>query len=163
MSKPGIFAYRKGASFHACTPLDAELMEAYPEGRIVALNPVRRRSDRQERFVHALISIVAKGTGTPRDVMYDQIRFACGMVEEFMTFDGELKMRLRSTSRDAIPDASDYNTFVNRVVEVVIRDVLPHIKARHLIHQVEQMLRLVPEADTDDGRDDYYGAPGRTP
>lgn len=163
MSKPAAYCYRKGAALHACTPLDAELLEAITPGRVVAVTWVRRRSDRQERFVHALITIVAKGTGTPRDVMYDQIRYACGMVEEFATFDGELKMRLRSTARDAMPDAADYNNFVNRVVEVVIRDVLPHIHARHLVNQVEQMLRLVPEADTDVGRSDYHGPDERTP
>lgn len=145
MTKPAVLMYRRGGALHPATQLDADELEALPEGRAVSVMWVRRRSDRQQRFIEALIAIVADGMGTDRGLLRDQIKFALGMIEPVQTFHGQWRYRLKSTSREDMPDAAEYNSYVNRVVELVITELLPQMKKRELIARVEGMLRLSPE------------------
>jgi len=151
--KPSAYMFRRGSHLEPASQYDLDQLLSIPEGKIVSVDWVRKRSDKQERFVNALISLVADGLGEPRDLLYDKIRWDLGMVEEFTTFDGEVVIRMQSTSREAMPDAAAYNQFVTRVVDLVITKLLPDMKKVQLIRRIETMLRIRPELEDDDGAD----------
>jgi hypothetical protein len=136
-----IYMYRKGAFLAPASPMDAVDIQSLPEGVIVSVNVIRKRSNKQERFLRALVAMVADGIGQDRDLTLDQIKFSLGMIEPIDVF-GEIRYRPKSTSRDAMPSQEEYNAFVNRVIELVQSHYLPGIKKVGIVRQIEKMLRL---------------------
>jgi len=114
-----------GHSLRAAARIDQEAMLGLPDGSLVEIYAYRPRSDKQNRYLHAILNILAENS--PGDWSSEAIKVAvklkCGHVEGVLHRpDGSVKQILRSTSDF---DREEMKEFIDHVIAYGLSVVAP--------------------------------------
>jgi hypothetical protein len=135
--KPKIYVRRRGVTLVPHSEFDADMIQQYRLDAVIHATLEQPKSDKQERFVHGLIARVAKGIGQDPRVLRERLKWATLPWTSIVGLGGE--------SIATVPSLADlgheeYNLFVERVIDLVLTQILPDMKSPHLIREVERYI-----------------------
>lgn len=136
-----IIVRREFAGLVAVTAHDAELLSEIPLGREFTATLTQQRSIRQQRFYWALLGKVVANHPFYRrgEPLHIWLKTRLGYVEEIHFHDGEVQMRTTSTAFDKM-DGLEMRKFMDAAIDVICTEVLPGVRRRDMLAEVERML-----------------------
>ena len=139
---PRVLLARRGLSLVPVTPHARKEIEKIAEGDDILVTIARARSGRQNALYWQFITKVAEGCGydSPQ-TLHNQVKAALGYFDLMRTLDGNAITVLRSTSFDDMqPD--EFNAFFDKAVDLICRDMLPHLTSDELKREIAEMISL---------------------
>ena len=102
----------------------------------------RQRSDRQVRFFHALIKHVAEATAIESpEALKVWIKLQTGRFDLLKMPGGEI---IKSPHSITAMNREEFSVFLDEAIRLICADILPEIKDRELIAEIDAMLGLEP-------------------
>jgi hypothetical protein len=123
---------------------DVERVERLKYDTMLRADFRQDRSPPHHRFYWALIGKVVTATdlfGGQAETLHKWIKLKLGMVEVLEFFDGTSVVDLTSTSW-AKMDQIRFREFFDGAVQLILTDVLPGVRRRELLSEVEAMLGI---------------------
>jgi len=122
------------------TPHARKEIEKIAEGDHIVVTINRGRSARHNALYWAIVTKVAEACGIDSpDLLHNQIKEALGYYDLMETLSGNRVVVLQSTSFDDMTPEK-FKEFFDKAVDLVIRDLLPHLTREDLARELEIML-----------------------
>lgn len=139
---PRILLARRGLSLVPVTPHARKEIEKIAEGGDILVTIARARSGRQNSLYWSFIAKVAEGCGyDSAQTLHNQVKAALGYADLMQTLDGKVITVLRSTSFDDM-EPEQFNEFFNKAIDLLCRDLLPHLSSDELKREIAEMISL---------------------
>lgn len=123
------------------TAHDAEILAGVPMNREFTATLTQQRSQRQNRFYWSLLSkVVSNHPFYQRsEPLHLWLKTRLGYVEEIRFHDGKTEFKASSTAFDKM-DGFEMRRFMDAAIDVLCAEVLPGVRRRELLAEVEHML-----------------------
>jgi hypothetical protein len=110
-------------------------------GREFTATLTQQRSQRQNRFYWGLLGKVVANHPFYRrsEPLHLWLKTRLGYVDEIRFHDGEVQMRTTSTAFDKM-DGLEMRKFMDAAIDVICTEVLPGVRRRDMLAEVERML-----------------------
>lgn len=135
---------RAGTVFVPASAYDLDLMRRLPVAVDLAVDvSASHRSGRQHRLYWALLQKVVENSDhyASPDALSIWLKIRLGYVDDVVFHDGTVHYQTKSLAFHKM-DQGEFNLFFNRVVDVLVTEVLPGINRGELMHSVEEMLGI---------------------
>lgn len=141
-----IICYRpKDAVSHitARTPHDVELISGLPSMRDFLATISFPRSLQHNRWYWTLLGKVVENHEfySSPEVLHLWIKKRLGLWDELKFHDGQVHLRISSTSFPKM-DQGSFKDYCDRAIDVIVTDVLPGVRRRDLIAEIEKMVGI---------------------
>ena len=136
-----IIVRRQFSGLVPVTAHDAEMLADVPMTRDFTATLTQQRSLKQQRFYWALLGKVVANHPFYRrsEPLHLWLKTRLGYVDEIRFHDGRVEMRATSTAFDKM-DGLEMRKFVDGAIEVLCAEVLPGVRRREILAEVERML-----------------------
>lgn len=113
---------------------------ARKHGKTVKVEVTEPRNAKQLRLYWALVGMIFphQSRYATREDLSDALKKAVGYVEEFQCLDGTMITRVKSISYKAM-DQSQFQIFMDRVMEVIVTLVIPGLQKSDLRRELEEI------------------------
>ena len=139
---PRILVQRRANVLVPITPHATKEVSKIAEGDHIVVTINRGRSARQNALYWKILTLVAEGCGIDSpDLLHNQVKEALGYFDIMETLSGNRVIVLRSTSFDDMTP-EEFKEYFDRAIEVLIRDLLPHMTREDLARELQIMLEI---------------------
>jgi hypothetical protein len=129
--------------FVPVTGWDLEQKALFPIGSVVTARLTKGKSDRMHRFYWAMVDMVAKGIGTPKDVFSDTLLRRTGRVDSYSVKEnnGVSSVTVRTQSIAGMGHV-EFQAYVDDAVDMIVADYIGDMPRGKLLSEVEKMARV---------------------
>ncbi len=130
----------------ALVPSDSASLEAlrkFKDGDIVSAVIKRPRNPKHHRKLFAMLQIVWEGTAVQdkyptKENLLDALKLALGYCEPVRLPNGECAVKVKSIAFESM-DQTAFEKFYDAAVDVILTQLVPHLKREDLAREVEAM------------------------
>lgn len=143
MAKEPLIVCRQGAALFAATPGTSQAIQKIPHGQLAVITIRRPRSVQWHRRYWVLVGMIAENSSYTAEEIHVLIKLRTGLVKEIREKDGHV-WRIPDSTAFEIMDGTQWSTYWDRVVDVVLRDFLP-ISPEQLKQELAALCGVHPE------------------
>lgn len=144
--KPPILMQRRGGFLMPCSPMDAEMVEAFPSGKPLRVRITQPRSLPQHRLYWSMLQKVCENLEQPitTETLHQWIKLRCGVIEPIILRTGEIQEVPGSIAFDQMDQVS-FNAFFQRAVDLICEHIIPGLEKPALEREAREMLGHPPD------------------
>ena len=139
--RPAIEMVRRGAFLTPASPIDAEALESFPQGKRLRVRITQPRNVQQHRLYWAALQLVRDNMDNPPplDTLHDAIKVKLGYVRTMTFKDGTEAVVPLSIAFDKM-DQSAFRSFFDAFVDLVHTAIIPGVGKEAFENEARLML-----------------------
>lgn len=139
--RPAIEMVRRGAFLTPASPVDAEALESYPQGKRLKVRITQPRNLQQHKLYWAALQLVRDNLddAPPLDTLHDAIKVKLGYVRTMTFKDGTEAVVPLSIAFDKM-DQAEFRGFFEAFVDLVHKSIIPGVGKDDFENEARLML-----------------------
>jgi hypothetical protein len=130
---------RRPFGFVPATKADADNLVQFPMHAPLTATLSRGKSRKMFRFYWGLIGHVAEAIGDDKEVLSDELKKETRRIELYDLKNGMTRIKTKSL---AAMDHTEFKSYLDDAIGIIIQRYLPHMNRLQLLREVERMLGL---------------------